>query len=78
MVEIDCDNVCDTTRRQSKKVGTGRYDIDELTKDIDCDVLFESSFLDGVYPKNAGKIQKYCFSRNQTIIVLWGRNLLVI
>ena len=54
MVEIDCGNVCDTSGRESTKVKEGRYKIDELTKDVDCDVLFESSYLDGVYPKNIG------------------------
>jgi len=28
--------------------------IDELTKDVDCDSLFESSYLDGVNPKSPG------------------------
>ena len=55
MVEVDCGNVCDTTRKESKKVRTGQYGIDELTKDIDCESLFESSFLDGVNPKSKGK-----------------------
>lgn len=55
MVEIDCGNVCDTTRRESTKIRTGRYGIDELTKDVDCDSLFESSYLDGVNPKLKGK-----------------------
>ena len=54
MVEIDCGNVCDTSGREATKVKEGRYKIDELTKDVDCDVLFESSYLDGVYPKNIG------------------------
>ena len=55
MVEVDCGNVCDTTRKESKKVRNGRYGIDELTKDVDCDSLFESSYLDGVNPKSPGK-----------------------
>ena len=57
MVEIDCGNVCDTTREESTKVGTGRYGIDELTKDVDCDSLFDSSYLDGVNPKSTGRCQ---------------------
>ena len=57
MVEIDCDNVCDTSGKDTKKVGKGLWDIDELTKDVDCDLLFESSYLDGVYPKNIGRLQ---------------------
>ena len=57
MVEIDCGNVCDTSRKETKKVGVGRYNIDELTKDVDCDVLFESSYLDGINPKNTGKMR---------------------
>ena len=56
MVEIDCGNVCDTSRKESKKVGVGRYGIDELTKDVDCDVLFESTYLDGVNPLSKGDI----------------------
>ena len=56
MVEIDCGNVCDTSGRESNKVKEGRYKIDELTKDVDCDVLFESSYLDGVYPKTIGRV----------------------
>ena len=54
MVEIDCGNVCDTSGKESTKVRRGRYDIDELSKDIDCDVLFDSPYLDGVYPNKGG------------------------
>ena len=44
------------SRKESKKVRVGRYGIDELTKDVDCDVLFESAYLDGVNPLNKGDI----------------------
>ena len=54
MVEIDCGNVCDTSGKESTKIRPGRYDIDELSKDVDCDMLFESPYLDGVYPNNKG------------------------
>ena len=57
MVEIDCGNVCDTTREDSTKVRTGRYGIDELTKEVDCDSLFGSSYLDGINPKSTGNRQ---------------------
>ena len=64
MVEIDCGNVCDTSGKESTKVRRGRYDIDELSKDIDCDSLFESPYLDGVYPNNAGNAQYLYWERN--------------